>query len=78
MRFENYEEYFRFLRYIVFLHLIRVYKLRKIAEKIEDRLHSSDLLAGTLSFCKLIAIIFYIAHIFACIWHLVGINESFN
>jgi hypothetical protein len=59
------------------LRLLRVAKLRIIIEKILEYLALSNTIMGLLGFLKLSAIVIFIAHWMACLWHLVSTVGNF-
>jgi len=66
----------RFFRFIRVIRLIRVLKLKNIFGKLESFINLSPALNVLAGFLRLSAIILFIAHWIACIWHLIGDMEN--
>jgi len=62
----------RFFRFIRVIRLIRVLKLKNMFGKLESFISLSPALNALAGFLRLSAIILFIAHWIACIWHLIG------
>jgi len=52
--------------------MLRIAKLKIIIEKILEYLSISNTIMCILRFLKLSAIVLFIAHWMACLWHLMG------
>ncbi len=66
----------RFFRFIRVIRLIRVLKLKNMFGKLESFINLSPALNALAGFLRLSAIILFIAHWIACIWHLIGDLEN--
>lgn len=65
----------RIFRFLKILRLLRLAKLKKILIKIEDFI-ASNTLANIFVFAKLLALVMFIAHWTACLWFLIGDQDS--
>ena len=59
--------------------LLRVFKMAKIFDKLEEHLHLSDKPKGIYEISKLALKIIYVGHFFACFWvYIANIEESYG
>jgi hypothetical protein len=56
------------LKAFMLLHLIRFSKLKKIWSVLISKVYKSDVIFGVLASFKLLLIVFYVAHVIACLW----------
>lgn len=66
----------KFIRIIKVVRLLRLFKLKKIFSKFEESLDFTNAITNFYKVIKLAAMILFIAHWVACIWHYVTFNET--
>lgn len=61
-------------RFLRFLRLLRVFKLKQILYRIEE-LIMNDALVAAMNLFKVVAIVMFIGHWIACIFYAIGTSE---
>lgn len=59
-------------RYLDFLLLLRVFKVAKIVENIEESSSVRENYAVPLDLAKLVFILIFVSHMCACVWNFIG------
>jgi fatty-acid desaturase len=62
------------MRFLRFVRLLRVFKLKKLLYKFEEII-VSDIIQALIGFLKMVTIILFIAHWIGCIFFYIGANE---
>lgn len=59
-------------KYLEMLMLLRIIKVRKLLNKLDDFLQMKEETQGFFDFFKLILLVFYLSHFCGCVWHFVA------
>lgn len=66
----------KFFRFIKVIKLLRIAKLKVIFAKIIEYLSLSNAIIGLIGFIRLCAIVLFLGHWFACLWHMIALTND--
>jgi len=65
------------IKYIEFVLLLRIFRMVKLVENIEESSSIREKYATPLDLTKLIFILIFVSHVCACVWNYIGDIEVF-